>query len=44
MRVICISDTHGKHRDLKLEKCDILIHCGDMNINCLNDLLDIDIN
>ena len=30
MRVVLISDTHGKHRDIKLPKGDILIHAGDM--------------
>lgn len=24
-----ISDTHGKHQELKIPYCDILIHCGD---------------
>ena len=30
MRLTFISDTHSKHNDLKLEPCDILIHCGDL--------------
>ena len=28
--IIVISDTHGKHRELKIPNCDILIHCGDV--------------
>jgi len=29
-KIIAISDTHGKHRDLDIPDCDILIHCGDV--------------
>lgn len=29
LRIVCISDTHGRHRDLELPKGDILIHAGD---------------
>merc|ERR1712216_105377 len=29
VRVVCISDTHGRHRDLVLPKGDVLIHAGD---------------
>jgi len=29
VRVVCISDTHGRHRDLHLPEGDILIHAGD---------------
>lgn len=28
--IIAISDTHGKHRELKIPPCDILIHLGDV--------------
>jgi Icc-related predicted phosphoesterase len=28
-RVVCISDTHGKHRELSIPNGDILIHSGD---------------
>ena len=28
-RIVCISDTHGKHRKVVIPKCDILIHGGD---------------
>ncbi|OQA96122.1 MAG: Calcineurin-like phosphoesterase superfamily domain protein [Bacteroidetes bacterium ADurb.Bin217] len=27
--ICCISDTHGKHRDLSMPAADICIHCGD---------------
>lgn len=29
MRLVCISDTHNKHRDLTLPTGDVLIHAGD---------------
>ena len=29
MRVVCISDTHEKHKQVKLPKGDVLIHAGD---------------
>jgi len=29
IRVVCISDTHGKHRHLRMPKGDLLIHAGD---------------
>jgi hypothetical protein len=29
LRVVCVSDTHGKHRGVPLPKGDILVHCGD---------------
>src|SRR3989338_2627279 len=30
MRIVCISDTHEKHRNVKLPKGDLLIHAGDL--------------
>ncbi len=33
MRLTVISDTHGLHDQVKIEPCDVLIHCGD----CTND-------
>lgn len=30
MRIICISDTHNRHRDLDLPPGDVLIHAGDV--------------
>ena len=29
MKFICISDTHGRHHDLRLPEADVLIHAGD---------------
>lgn len=29
MRFVCISDTHGRHRELTLSSGDVLIHAGD---------------
>ena len=29
MRIVCIADTHEKHRQVKLPKGDVLIHAGD---------------
>ncbi|WNJ18713.1 metallophosphatase domain-containing protein [Pontibacter sp. G13] len=31
MDIVCISDTHGKHRDLVLPDGDLLIHAGDFS-------------
>ncbi len=28
-RIVCISDTHGKHRSIPIPACDLLIHGGD---------------
>lgn len=27
--IIAISDTHGRHRELRIPEADVLIHCGD---------------
>lgn len=29
MKIVCISDTHGKHRQMQLPKGDLLLHTGD---------------
>jgi len=29
VRVVCVSDTHGRHADIKVPDGDILIHAGD---------------
>ena len=29
-RLVCLSDTHGRHRDLVLPEGDVVIHAGDM--------------
>lgn len=31
MKICCISDTHNKHRELKLPEADLLIHAGDLS-------------
>lgn len=33
IKIIAISDTHGLHRSIEIQKCDILIHSGDANIS-----------
>lgn len=33
MRLICLSDTHGKHRQLSVPDGDILIHAGDFTVS-----------
>ncbi len=30
MKLVCISDTHGKYENIKLPKGDVLIHAGDI--------------
>lgn len=30
MQILAISDTHGKHRELKIPDADILIYAGDI--------------
>lgn len=30
VRVICLSDTHGKHGRVEVPDGDLLIHCGDL--------------
>jgi predicted phosphodiesterase len=29
LRIVAVSDTHGRHRDLEIPECDLFIHCGD---------------
>ena len=31
MKIVCISDTHGRHNEVKLPDGDILIHAGDVS-------------
>lgn len=31
MKVVCISDTHGKHRHVEVPEGDLLIHAGDIS-------------
>lgn len=35
LRIVCISDTHNKHRDLQLPKGDVLVHTGDFTLQGL---------
>ncbi|CAM9666537.1 unnamed protein product [Discosporangium mesarthrocarpum] len=37
LRVVCISDTHGKHNEMRhtIPDGDILIHCGDFSTRML---------
>jgi len=30
VRLVCVSDTHLRHRDLQLPPGDVLVHCGDV--------------
>src|SRR5438045_1478414 len=30
-RIVLISDTHGLHGEVKLPKCDVLVHAGDVS-------------
>jgi Icc-related predicted phosphoesterase len=30
MKIVIISDTHGEHQSLKIPKCDVIVHCGDI--------------
>lgn len=40
-KVVCLSDTHGLHKKLKLPEGDILIHSGDMlNHGVIDELVD----
>ncbi len=33
MRIVAISDTHGKHRDVSLPAGDVLVHTGDLTVD-----------
>ena len=37
MKIIAISDTHGKHRNVDLPQGDMLIHAGDVSSRGLED-------
>jgi Icc-related predicted phosphoesterase len=32
MKITFISDTHGKHQDLRIPDTDVLVHCGDFTM------------
>jgi Icc-related predicted phosphoesterase len=44
MRIACISDTHGRHRQIDVPPCDVLVIAGDMTwrgeMHVLHDLAD----
>lgn len=44
IRIVCISDTHGQHRQLKVPPGDILIHAGDFMLSGrrLEEIVDFD--
>jgi predicted phosphohydrolase len=33
VRFVVLSDTHGKHQDLKVPDADVLLHCGDFTVD-----------
>jgi 3',5'-cyclic AMP phosphodiesterase CpdA len=33
MKIICISDTHNKHRNLDVPDGDVIVHAGDFSEN-----------
>jgi Icc-related predicted phosphoesterase len=43
MKIVCISDTHGRHRKLNIPEGDILVHAGDFtSVDSGSDLIDLD--
>ncbi|RZU41344.1 metallophosphatase domain-containing protein [Edaphobacter modestus] len=44
IRIVCISDTHGQHRKLKVSAGDVLIHAGDFMLSGrrLEEIVDFD--
>lgn len=44
IRIVCISDTHGQHRKLKVPPGDVLIHAGDFMLSGrrLEEIVDFD--
>ena len=39
--IVAISDTHGRHRELKIPPCDVIIHLGNVcDFGCVNDIMD----
>lgn len=31
MKLVCLSDTHGLHREVRLPPGDVLVHAGDLS-------------
>lgn len=40
IKVACVSDSHGKHNQLQIPKCDLFIFGGDANITSFDKLLE----
>jgi len=40
MRILCLSDTHGRHRRLQIPEADILLFAGDMGATSFSRLAD----
>src|SRR5579859_2754406 len=40
MKIVCISDTHEQHRNLKIPEGDVLIHAGDITWDGRQDIYD----
>lgn len=32
LKIVCISDTHNKHKMIKIPECDVLVHAGDWTV------------
>ncbi len=42
MRIVALSDTHTKHRDVKVPAGDVLLFAGDGEFRCALDLIEFD--
>jgi Icc-related predicted phosphoesterase len=40
MKILCLSDTHGQHRKLRIPKADLLLFAGDMGATSFSRLAD----
>lgn len=40
IKIVCVSDSHGKHNQLQIPKCDLFIFAGDSNITSFDKLLE----
>src|SRR6516162_4664118 len=32
-RIVCVSDTHGRHREINIPDGDVLVHAGDLTVH-----------
>lgn len=39
MKIVCISDTHNRHKKLNIPNADILIHAGDFSTSNINSII-----